>query len=415
MTYQTIKSQNVAGKTVLVRVDYNVPIQDGSITDDLRIRASLPTLEYLRQAGAAKIILISHLGRPEGETPELSLRPVAERLAELLSAGSAGSVNDATSNVSSTSTSTSTSTGTGTGNANANATGNANNSSASPANSSTGNASAAAQIPPTVNFVSAVTGAEVETAAADLKNGEILLLENLRFYPGETANDPDFIKSIIDAVKAAIYVQDGFAIVHRAHASTSAVAKFLPVYMGLLLEKEVKNLTKATENPEKPVLMIIGGAKVEDKKPLIEKFVQDANQIVVGGKIAADGYPSGPKIYVAEDFDEDATGAKLDVGPLSMSKIAGYITDAKTIIWNGLLGKAEDPTYATASTITAELLGERTDATTVICGGDTTGFVEQLMKQHPNLHYSLVSTGGGAALEFLLGKDLPGLAVIQQA
>ena len=134
---------------------------------------------------------------------------------------------------------------------------------------------------------------------------------------------------------------------------------------------------------------------------------------MVGGKIAADGYSGNDKVYVAEDFDIDETGAKLDVGPVATTKIAGYITDAKTIIWNGLLGKAEDPAYATASTIVAEMLGEKEDAETVICGGDTTGFVENLMDDHKNLKYSLVSTGGGAALEFLLGRDLPGLNVIE--
>ena len=352
MTYQSIKSQNVKNKTVLVRVDYNVPMKDGKITDDLRIRASLPTLEHLREAGAKRIVLISHLGRPEGRDDQFSLAPVAKQLGKLI---------------------------------------------------------------PNVTFVPEVSGPEVEKAVEGLPEGGILLLENLRFFPGEKADEPEFIKSIVDATGAEVFVQDGFAVVHRAHASTDAIAQFLPVYMGLLLEKEIDGLTKATESPEKPVLMIIGGAKVDDKKPLIEKFIKDANQIVVGGKIAADGYPSSENVYVAEDFDEDASGAKLDIGPLAMAKIAGFITDAKTIIWNGLLGKAEDPAYATASTITAEMMGEKDDATTVICGGDTTGFAENLMKTHPNLHYSLVSTGGGAALEFLLGKELPGLKVISQS
>lgn len=383
MTYQTIKTQKVKDKTVLVRVDYNVPMQNGKITDDLRIRASLPTIEYLRQAGAKKIILISHLGRPEGEDENFSLKPVAKQLEKLLNQTVKTDQN--TEN-------------------NQNVQKNQNTQKYTPINGKV-----------KVAFVPAVSGDKVEKVVAELGDGGILLLENLRFYPGEKADDPEFIKSIIDSTGAEIYIQDGFAVVHRAHASTDAVAKFLPVYMGLLLEKEVENLTKVTKNPEKPVLMIIGGAKVDDKKPLIEKFVKDANQIVVGGKIAADGYPSGPNIYVAEDFDEDASGAKLDVGPLAMGKIAGYITDAKTIIWNGLMGKAEDPAYSTASTITAEMIGERDDATTVICGGDTTGFVEHLMKDHPNLHYSLVSTGGGAALEFLLGKELPGLEVIQKS
>jgi phosphoglycerate kinase len=248
-----------------------------------------------------------------------------------------------------------------------------------------------------------------------MKGGEILLLENLRFFPGEKANDDDFIKSIIDATGAEIYVQDGFAVIHRAHASTDAVKHFLPVYAGLLVASEVENLSKATMDPAHPVLVIIGGAKVADKQPLIDKFLASADNIYIGGKIAADGYKStDPKIIVAEDYDEDATGAKLDIGPLSTAKLANLITDAATIIWNGTLGYTEDPAYATASTITAELIGEKNDATTIICGGDTTGFVEGLMKDHENLRYSLVSTGGGASLEFLLGNELPGLAAIEK-
>ncbi len=351
MKYQTVRDADVKDKIVLVRVDYNVPLDEGKITDDLRIRASLPTLEYLLEKGAKQIILISHLGRPDGKVnSDLTLSPVADRLRELLPKQQIG-------------------------------------------------------------FYDLPNGSGKVYKHPDVK---ILLLENLRFDPGEEENSAEFIKNIIDSTGAEVYVQDGFAVVHRAHASTDAVAKYLPVYMGLLLEKEVMNLGKVAENPEKPVLLIIGGSKVEDKEPLIEKFTKKADRIVVGGKIAADGYKGGDNIYVAEDFDEDGTGAKLDVGPLSMTKIAGYITDAKTIIWNGLLGKAEDPAYATASTIVAEMIGEKEDAETVICGGDTTGFVENLMKDHPNLDYSLVSTGGGAALEFLAGKKLPGLEVIKK-
>ena len=176
----------------------------------------------------------------------------------------------------------------------------------------------------------------------------------------------------------------------------------------------MNNLKKVIEKPEKPLLLILGGAKVEDKQPLIDKFLGLADKIIVGGKIAADGYkPNDGKIYVAEDFDEDAGGAKLDVGPFSTAKIADEIEKAKTIIWNGLLGKAEDPAYATSSLITAEILGDSPTKTTIICGGDTTGFVENLIKTHPKLTYSLVSTGGGATLEFLLGKKLPGLEAIK--
>ena len=351
MSYKTIRDIDVKNKIVLVRVDYNVPMKDGKITDDLRVRASLPTIEYLIDAGAKKIILISHLGRPEGkENQDFTLSPVAEKLRELLPKQQIG-------------------------------------------------------------FYSLPRDGEKVYDHPDIK---VLLLENLRFCPGEEENSADFIKNIIKATDAEVYVQDGFAVVHRAHASTEKVAEYLPVYMGLLLEKEINNLSKVVKNPERPVLLIIGGAKVEDKQPLIEKFTKKSDQIAVGGKIAADGYRGGKNIYVADDFDEDVNGAKLDIGPLSTAKIAGFVTDAKTIIWNGLLGKAEDPAYATASTIVAEMIGEKTDAETIICGGDTTGFVENLMKEHPNLKYSLVSTGGGAALEFLLGKELPGLAVIEK-
>ena len=343
---KTVRDIDVKGKVVLVRVDYNVPLDNGKITDDLRIRASLPTLEYLRENGAEKIILISHLGRPEGKNESLSLAAVAKVLSKML---------------------------------------------------------------PDVSFVGDVSGLGVQDAVSKLKKGGILLLENLRFYPGEEENSEEFMREIVDSTGAELFVQDGFAVIHRAHASTSAVAKLLPAYAGLLLEKEIVNLEKVMNNPAKPLLLILGGSKVDDKKPLIEAFSGKADQIAVGGKIAADGYPASDNVYVAEDFDEDSEGAKLDIGPVATSKIAGFVADAKTIIWNGVLGKVEDPAYATASTIIAEAIGEKKDITSVICGGDTTGFVENLMKGHPNLEYSLVSTGGGAALEFLSGKALPGI------
>lgn len=348
---KTIKDLDIKNKTILVRVDYNVPLKDGKITDDLRIRASLPTLNYLLDHGAKRIILISHLGRPDGQpSPEFTLSPVAKALNKLLPG-------------------------------------------------------------PKIGFYDLPATGETLKIPADVK---IALLENLRFHPGEKSNDPDFIHNIILATGADAYVQDGFAVVHRAHASTAAVQQFLPVYAGLLVEKEVENLKSASTHPEKPVLLIIGGAKVEDKQPLIDKFVGPADHIFVGGKIAADGYTSkNPKITVAHDFDEDAKGQKLDIGPLSTGELANLITDASTIIWNGVLGLVEDPAYATASTIAAELIGEKRDGTTIICGGDTTGFVENLMREHENLEYSLVSTGGGAALEFLLGKKLPGLEAIK--
>ena len=348
---KTIHNLDVKDKTVLVRVDYNVPIKDGKVESDLRIRASLPTINYLLEHGAKRIILISHLGRPEGKVaPEFSLSPVAKTLQKLIKDQNIGFY-------------------------------------------------------PLPN----------STTPLNIPNQtKIALLENLRFNPGEEANSADFAKNLVQATGADLFIQDGFAVVHRAHASTEAITKLLPSYAGLLLEKEITNLANAIQNPTKPVLLIIGGAKVEDKQPLIDKFTTIADHIVVGGKIAADGYQStDSKIYVAEDFDTNEKSDKLDIGPIATGKLANLITDASTIIWNGLLGYAEDPAYATASTIAAELIGEHQSATTIICGGDTTGFVEELANSHPNLNYSLVSTGGGAALEFLLGKELPGVKALE--
>lgn len=351
---KTIKDIDVTNKNILMRVDYNVPLETGKITDDLKIRASLPTIKYLLEHGAKKIILISHLGRPQGKKdPNFSLSPVAEALKKLL-----------------------------------------------PDQKQIGFYALPKKDESILNHYN----------QPDLK---IILLENLRFDPGEEANSADFIQNIIDSTKADLFVQDGFAVTHRAHASTDAVKQFLPVYAGLLLEKEINNLSAVIKNPQSPVLLIIGGAKVEDKQPLIEKFLPIANHIVVGGKIAADGYKSNnPKIYVAEDFDENAAQEKLDIGPLATAHIVDLVAKAKTIIWNGLLGYAEDPAYATSSIIIGEAIGSKANAKTVICGGDTTGFIENLIKNHPQLNYSLISTGGGAALELLLGKELPGLAAI---
>lgn len=351
----TLKDAKIRDAVVLVRVDYNVPLENGEITSDFRIRASLPTINYLREKGAKKIILISHLGRPEGtRVKELSLRPIAMKLAELLPG-----------------------------------------------------------VP--VDFVDDVSGPDVEDAVAKLKKGGVLLLENLRFYPGEEKNSDNFICEIVDSTGANVFVQDGFAVIHRAHASTSAIAKQLPVYAGLLLEKEISTLEKLLKKPERPLTLILGGAKVDDKAPLIEKFKEKADMICVGGKIAADGaVKPDEKIYIAEDFDEDSEGNKLDCGPLSTHHFTEAIKASKTVLWNGLLGKAEDSAFATSSTIVLKTLGETEGIISVICGGDTTGFAEEMLKGNPDLDFTLLSTGGGAALEFLSGKPLPGLEAVEE-
>ena len=406
---QTIKDVNVRGQTVLVRVDYNVPMKDGKITDDLRIRASLPTLELLKRKGARRIVLMSHLGRPKGEkVPELSLAPVAERLGTLMNTSS--SDNAATSD-----------------------------------NSSTPDAD---KKPTSVNFVADVAGPDVEAAVQKLPVGGILLLENLRFYPGEESNSHDFAREIAESTHAEIFVQDGFAVTHRAHASTDAITRELPSVAGLLVEREVTSLEKLIQSPAHPFTVIIGGAKVEDKQPLIEKFKKIADKIIVGGKIAADGYtvPDSQEvekshtapdstIYVAEDFLEGNTenlpaeyaelaGKKLDMGPISLEKTVTEVKNSKTVLWNGTLGQIEIPEFAGASTELAVTIGEKTAKdpgfTSVICGGDTTGFVENLMREHNSanadnkLEFSLISTGGGAALELLSGQPMPGIDALDQ-
>lgn len=355
---KSIRDVEIKGQVVLVRVDYNVPLEtlaDGTVqvVSDLRIRASLPTIEYLRERGAEKIILISHLGRPEGREKELSLRPVAESLANLLQG-----------------------------------------------------------VP--VEFVDEVAGPEVEAAAESLPKGGVLLLENLRFWPGEEKNSEEFIREIVDSVGATLFVQDGFGVTHRAHASTEAVTRILPAVAGILVEKECRLLKEVVEEPKRPFVVIIGGAKVADKQPMIERFLPIADKILIGGKIAADGYTADdPKIYVAEDFDEDGEGQKLDIGPVATSKFMEEITGARTVLWNGTLGKVEDAAFATGSEIVAKYLGEHGEVTAIICGGDTTGFVEGLMEEDAELKYALVSTGGGAALELLTGGEMPGVAALE--
>ncbi len=354
---KTLRDVEIKDKNILVRTDYNVPLvtdDEGnqSISSDLRIRASLPTLQYLLEQGAAKIILMSHLGRPKGQDEKLSLKPVALMLSELLPG-----------------------------------------------------------VP--LSFVDNVSGPEVEQAVDDLPHGGILVLENLRFWPGEKENSTEFAEEIVSATRADLFVQDGFAVLHRAHASTSAITKLLPSFAGFLVEKEVSSLQKVLENPAHPFLVVIGGAKVDDKQPLINKLSPLADQIFVGGKIAADGFTSEkPKVYVAEDFDQDEEGTKLDVGPVATTKLAEQVLAAKTVLWNGVLGKVEDPTYATSSTILAKMLGENPTTTSIICGGDTTGFVEDLAAENPELKFTLVSTGGGAALELLSGAEMPGLKAL---
>ena len=389
---KTVKDVDVRSKRVLVRVDYNVPLDaNGNVSDDKRITASLPTINYLLEQGA-RIILCSHLGRPKGEVKkEFSLAPVAKRLKELL---------------------------------------------------------------PNVNiyFASDCIGEEAQQKAAALKDGEILLLENLRFHKEEEKNDPEFAKKL--ASLAEIYVSDAFGTVHRAHASTAGVAAYLPAVAGFLIGKELSIMGGALDNPERPFVAILGGAKVADKIGVITNLLNKCDTLLIGGGMAytffkAMGYEIGDSLLDAESIDlakqlmetakekgvklllpVDTVVAKafaadaehmtvaanaipagwqgLDIGEKTRELFAAEIKNAKTVIWNGPMGVFEFPEFAKGTEAVAKACAE-CGGTTIIGGGDSASAVKKLGYADKMTH---ISTGGGASLEFLEGKVLPGVAAL---
>jgi phosphoglycerate kinase len=394
MNKKTVLDIDVASKRVLVRVDFNVPLDaERRITDDIRIRAALPTIQYLLQHGAA-VILMSHLGRPDGQVVEkLRLTPAAQRLSELLN------------------------------------------------------------LP--VTLAPDSVGPEVEALAQALQPGQVLLLENLRFHKAEEKNDPKYAQQL--AALGDVYVNDAFGTAHRAHASTEGVAHFLPGVAGFLMEKELNFLGSALETPKRPFVAIVGGAKVSDKIAVLERLIGLVDVLLVGGGMAntflkADGYEIGDSlveeskldlarelmyqarkrtkfrlpvdVVIADRFAADAehkivasravpTGWRiLDIGPAAIQTFRICLEDAQTVIWNGTLGVAEMPAFAKGTEATIELLAERTQAgaITIIGGGDSAAAVEQAGAAQKMTH---VSTGGGASLEFLEGRVLPGVAALQ--
>ena len=390
----TVRDVDVAGKRVLVRVDFNVPLEDGKVFDDARIRAALPTIALLVRKGA-RVILASHLGRPKGKVADsLRLRPVAERLSQLLGQE--------------------------------------------------------------VRVTGDALGTGTQDAVRRLKKGDVLLLENLRFHKEEEANDPDFAKQL--ASYADVYVNDAFGTAHRAHASTEGIARFLPAYAGLLMEREITMLSRLLEDPARPFAAIIGGAKVSDKITVLENLLERLDTLVLGGGMAntfhvAEGHTVG-KSLLEGDMVEDARGllqmaaqrgvrivlpvdvvvAKevtrgaehkvvpvervpnswsiVDVGPRSVGLFEEALDEARTILWNGPLGVFEIPTFGDGTRAMARYLATRAEAgaTVVLGGGDSAAAVDQLGLAGRMTH---VSTGGGATLEFLEGKDLPGIAILR--
>ena len=389
----TVRDMDASGQRVFVRVDFNVPLADGRVTDDSRIRASLPTIRYL-QAQGARVILASHLGRPAGKvTDSLRLRPVAERLGQLIGR--------------------------------------------------------------TVPVTGDALGVGTEDAVRRMRNGEILLLENLRFHVEEEANDPVFAEHL--ASYCDIYVNDAFGTAHRAHASTVGIAKLRPAYAGLLMEKELANLGKLLENPEHPFAAVIGGAKVSDKIKVLEHLLDKVDVMVIGGGMAntfllAQGKPVG-KSLAEPDRVEDARsimaaaergGVKVvlpvdvvvakevtrgteyktipaekvpaswhivDLGKQSLINIEEALADVRTVLWNGPLGVFEIPSFAHGTKAIARFLADRAEAgaAVVVGGGDSVAAIHQQGLADKMTH---ISTGGGASLEFLEGRELPGVTVL---
>ncbi len=391
MNKKTVKDIAVNGKKVLVRVDFNVPLDDNkNITDETRINAALPTIKYLLENGAA-VILCSHLGRPKGEfNMKYSLAPVAARLKELF--------------------------------------------------------------PGKVTFAEDVIGESAQKAVADIKAGEIVLLENLRFHAEEEKNVPEFAKKL--ASYADIYVNDAFGTAHRAHASTAGVADYLPAVAGFLIGKELDIMGKALENPERPFVAILGGKKVSDKIGVINNLLEKVDTLIIGGAMAytfykAMGLETGKSLVeedkvelaksliekaeakgvkmllpidtlVADKFGEDANVQNvdrdkipadwegLDIGEKTRELFADAVKSAKTVIWNGPMGVFEIEKFAGGTKAVAAALAE-CDGITIIGGGDSAAAVEQLGYADKMTH---ISTGGGASLEFLEGLELPGVAAL---
>jgi len=392
MAKKTVEDVDLRGKRVLCRVDFNVPIKDGRIGDDTRIRAALDTIKYILQQEGTSLVLMSHLGRPKGKVaPEYSLKPVAGRLGELLGRE--------------------------------------------------------------VIMAADCVGPDVEKQAAELKAGQVLLLENLRFHKEEEANDPRFATQL--AGLGRIYVNDAFGSAHRAHASTEGVAHHLPGVAGFLMEKEIRFLGGVLENPQKPFVAIIGGAKVSTKIAVLESLLGKVSSFIIGGAMAytflkVQGHRVGTSMVeeelldtakdllmkaknrgvemllpvdhlVAVEFSDTAEAEYvggvdipegrigMDVGRLTLARNAEVISTAKTLVWNGPLGVFEFPAFANGTLETAKAVS-RCSGTTVVGGGDSVAAVKQFGLDENISH---VSTGGGASLEYLEGKELPGILALQ--
>lgn len=388
---KTVRDLILRGTRVLVRADFNVPLEaDGTIANDFRLQVSLPTIEYLLKQ-KAEVVLLAHLGRPEGKPEKkFSLEQVAGRLSKLLSTP--------------------------------------------------------------VAFVDDCVGDKPSSALQRITPGKVTLLENVRFHKGEEENDPNFAKQLVDSTRPDYIVQDGFGVAHRAHASTVGISSLKPAVAGLLLEKEVASLLGAMKHPKKPLVAVLGGAKIKDKLPLIDEFLKKADTILIGGAMANTflkftGTNIGKSVYEPEDkqavekimknakpnqivlpvdigvgneVSEHARRSEstlqyiesdeyiLDVGPVTADLFAEHVADAGTVIWNGTLGYAENARFSKGSAELAKAISsQHPSLTSIIGGGDTVDFILEWLKHNKKAEFSHISSGGGASLELLSGAKLP--------
>ncbi|MCR4676672.1 MAG: phosphoglycerate kinase [Sphaerochaetaceae bacterium] len=393
MQLNTVREADLKNKRVLIRVDFNVPLKEGVVKDDTRIRAALPTINYILEQPGTSLVVVSHFGRPKGQkNPDFSMAPVGKKFEELLGRP--------------------------------------------------------------VKVAKDVIGEEVRKEVESLKAGEVLLLENARFYPDEEKNNPEFAKEL--ASYAQVYVNDAFGTAHRAHATTEGVSHYLPSYAGFLIEKEVKFMAPLLENPDKPFVAIIGGAKVSSKITVLESLVKTCDTIVIGGGMAytflkVQGYKVG-KSLVEDDFADTARAflkaaeeknvkvilpvdhvcaaefaenaepvcvdgkdipenlMGMDIGPKTTAAIVEELKSAKSVVWNGPMGVFEFAAFAKGTEDVAKALAA-SDATTVVGGGDSVAAINKFGLASKISH---VSTGGGASLEFLEGKVLPGIKALEK-
>ncbi|NBK21835.1 MAG: phosphoglycerate kinase [Spirochaetia bacterium] len=392
MILRTIRDYDFSGKRALVRVDFNVPLKDGEVTDDTRIRAALPTIKYILDAGGS-VVVMSHFGRPKGKNnPEFSMAPIAKTFAELLGKP--------------------------------------------------------------VKLAPDVIGEEVTKEVKSLKGGEVLLLENVRFYAEEEKNDPEFARQL--SLFGDVYVNDAFGTAHRAHASTAGVAQYLPSYAGFLIEKEVKFMAPLLENPDKPFVAIIGGSKVSSKISVLESLVKTCDTIVIGGGmaytfLAVQGHAIGKSLVEEEfkdtaksflakakdkgvevilpvdhicgsEFKEDTKAVVIDsadipadligmdIGPKTVKLVVAAVDGAKSVVWNGPMGVFEFDAFAQGTLTVAKALAA-CKGVTVVGGGDSVAAINKFDLADKISH---VSTGGGASLEFLEGKVLPGIKALEK-